>query len=1050
MRDDAGAADSSFPLFINILNQIIHMKNQLLHLKQQRKVLWWLLSLLLCGNVSRAQEISGKVSGDAGETLPGVNVLIEGTTTGTATAADGTYTIKVPNGSTVLVFSFIGYLTQKVPVGNQQTINVSLVPDLKKLEEVIVVGYGTQKKRDVTGAISSINSESIQQRRAVDVFDAMQGQAAGVQVMTESGRPGAGSTIRIRGTATFEGGANPLYVLDGAPVNDIAGVNPNDIESIEVLKDAASASIYGSRSANGVVIVTTKKGSEARPRLDVRYLQTYSQLSHKIPQANARERRLYEIKRGGTGVQLDSLNPSYNADNDYQDLLTRVAKRNQIDLSISGGSKNLSYYAGLGYLNDEGIVINSYAKIFRGRINVDYKPGSKFSYGNRIQFAYRQENRINEGNTLNQGIQRPPTFRVYLPDGTLAPILGGRRNPVAEALLNKNAYDIYEGNIYNYVGYKFTDYLKLTADVNFQGNYTHNLRFAPKLLSSAAPPVNSGSDQRDFDTYWIAQSYLNFEKTFADKHTVTGLLGVSAERWSDQYTRIAGQNYVTESVLTLNSASIITPGDTRTDETRHSMASVFGRLGYSFKGRYMLNVNFRRDGSSRFASGHRWGSYPSASLGWRFSDETFMTWSKSFLDDAKLRASYGITGNERGGNYDYLSRYNFGSSYYNGVSGVVPNSLFGNKELSWEKTGQLNVGMDLAFFSSRLTLVADYYKKTTDDLLYSSPIPTESGFNQVKVNVGSLENEGFELAIGGYPVRNNNLQWNVGLNVSVNRNTVRKLAGGAPMIVAGKWYVQEGGKLGDFYGWEALGVYPYDESNAYDPNWEQLTPNFDTEGKFTGYTANGQPYTGTVQKLYTNGNVLRGGDVIWNNIRKDSLIDDADRMILGNSQPQFYAGIFSQISYKGFSLSFNFYSNWGNKIYNSARRTLNTYQISNLTPEPYVIYNAWTKPGDLTDVPIPRNNGAGNVREVNSNYIEDGSFIRLRNVRLSYDFGNAIVSKLRLKALGIYVYGNNLVTWTNYKWYDPEITSDNPLQLGEDTGTYPRRQEIGFGINAGF
>ncbi|OQP67596.1 SusC/RagA family TonB-linked outer membrane protein [Niastella populi] len=995
--------------------------------------------------MAQTKTVEGTVKDANGIGLNGITISIKGGTGGTSTNADGKFKIMVPGPNAVLVFSSVGFTTKEVPVGAQTEMSVVLSTGNSALDEVVVVGYGTQRKKDVTGAISSISAKQIEERQAIDVLDAMQGQAPGLQIAQESGRPGAGNSVRIRGIGTLQGGADPLYIVDGAQGVNIDGINPNDIESIEILKDAASAAIYGSRSANGVVIITTKKGKEGKPTLDVRYLTSLSQLSHKIPQANAAERRLLERKRSGGGnLNTDSLNPSFNADNDYQDMLTRTANRQQVDVSLGGASRNLNYYGSLGYLSDEGIIINSWAKIMRGRFNIDYKATEKLTYGNRIQFSYQTENRIHEGNTLNQAIQRPPNFRVYFPDGTLAGVIGGRRNPVAEALLRKNEYQILDGNFYNYISYQFLPELKLTVDANVKARYTHHLEFSPRLLSSSND--NDGSDEQDWNTYWMTQAYLNYNKTLGGSHSLTGVIGVSADRNFNRGSEISGTNFVTEEVTTLNSPQVYNIPNTR--EERYTSVSAFGRLGYSFKGKYLFNSNFRADASSKFGKQNRWGYFPSASVGWRFSEEPFMQWAYKYLDEGKIRASYGVTGNDRIGEYDAVRTYTFGSNWYNGISGVAPSATFGNPALSWEETKQTNIGIDLSFFRGRLTFTADYYNKITDKLLYQAPLPYETGFDEVNVNIGSIQNKGLEFVINGYPVKNKDFSWNVIYNMSFNNATIKSLYGGTP-IVSTNWITEEGQRLGNFYGWKALGVYQYDESNAYNDNWEQLTPVF-TGGVFNGYTLDGKAYNGPVNRLRTQGNILKGGDMIWENTVKDSVIDDADRIPLGNAQPKWIAGLANQFSYKNFSLSFNIYVSWGGLLYDRGRQQLTNNLISNVTPDPEYIREAWAQPGDVTRWPVPRNNGMGNARELSSIYLEDASFIRLRNVRLTYSLAKNITSKLKMKGATVYVYGNNLLTWTNYFWYDPEISFNNALQMGQDNGRYPRKREFGAGVNLNF
>jgi len=1001
--------------------------------------------------LAQGTRVSGTVKDAAGKVLPGVSVVVKGTTNGTTTDPDGRFTIDVPNQRSVLVFSLIGHADREEVVGDRRTMELTLTESASNLDEVVVVGYGTQKKRDVTGAISSIQSKQIAERVPQNVFEAIQGQVPGVLVTQESGRPGASNQLIIRGMGTLEGGVTPLYIVDGAQGVNIDGINPADIESIEILRDAASAAIYGSAGGNGVVIITTKKGKEGRAKIDVRYFTSFGKLSRKVPQANAADRRLLDLKRSSTGttsIPSDSLNPGYNADNDYQDMLTQTAMRNQIDLGVSGASKTMNYYGSIGLIKDKGLIINSWANIARARFNMDFKPSDRFAFGTRIQALYQTENRIDEGRTLQQAIQRPPNFRVYFQDGSLAGLIGGRRNPVAEALYNKNNFDIYDVSLYNYISYNILKELKLTVDANVSTSNVHQLVFFAKLNSSANPLNNELQDNTDFHTYWMVQGYLNYNKTIKGNHTITGVLGVSSEQDFSREAEQSGTNLVTETVLTMNSAQVKNPATT--NEERFFKHSYFARLGYSFRGKYLFNSNFRADASSRFGKDSKWGYFPSASVGWRFSEESFMNWSRKYLDDGKFRISYGAIGNDRINAYDAILRYQFGNNYYNGLSGVATASLFGNNKLAWESVNQFDIGTDLSFLKGRISFSADYYNKTTEKLLYSAPLPSNTGFSTVKVNVGSIQNKGFEFVLSGYPVRNKNVSWNASLNMSFNKNTVKELYQGTDLLPGAVWKVSEGGRLGDFYGYRALGVYAYDESNAWTPDYQhQLTPVF-VNNVFTGYTLDGKPYSGAVKQLSTNGLVSKGGDMIWQNNNPDSVIDDNDRLILGNAFPDWIAGLTNTINYKGFTLSFTYYIAWGAEIYNNARVQLNLNATTNVTPEPEYIHGAWWHPGDVTIWPVAKNNAVSNGRAGSSLYIEDGSFIRLRNVRLSYEVPKKIISKVKLQAVNVFLFGNNLITWTNYRWYDPEISLGGALTPGQDSGRFPRKREFGGGININF
>jgi len=1019
---------------------------------QNRRGLTMALGLLLtmiCHVAWSQQTVRGTVTDEAGAGIPGVNVIVQNTTTGTTTDVDGKYTLVVSAGDPVLVFSFIGYKSQTISVGAQSTIDVQMLPDLATLQEVVVVGYGTQAKRDVTGAISSVSAKSIEERQPVDVFEAMQGLAPGVQINTDP-RPGGQPSIRIRGTSTLEGGVEPLYVVDGVPVDNINVINPNDIQSVEILKDASSAAIYGSRSANGVIIITTKKGVKGKPRIDVRYNTLFSTLAHKIEQATADDRRLYDRKRTSSAtipsLPADSLNPARNADNDLQEILTRTAIRHQADLSVSGANDKLNYYTSLGYLGDEGVIVNSWARMARARVNVDYKASERFTFGNRMNFSYEKKNFINEGRVLQQAINRPPTFQLFFPDGTYAPTLGGRRNPLAWATEQVNEYETFGATIYNYLTFQITDDLKFTADFNFRGEFEDHLEFSPLIIEGT-----EGGYENAFDTYWMQQNYLNYDKEFGD-HKINAVLGMSTEKWIDRNMQISGENYVSESVLTTNAIQDKFIDDINNTRSSHAMMGMFARLGYNYKGKYIINGTVRRDGSTRFGAENRWGYFPSGSVGWRFSDEPFMSWAKNVLEDGKFRVSYGETGNERVGNYSHLNLYEFGDNYYNGVLGVVPASTLGNPLLGWETTRQLNIGTDLTLFQNRLSIVADYYVKTTEDLLYQQDLAPELGYEDIYVNAGSIENRGFEFLINAFPLRGGAVRWNVAYNMAFNKSKALNFFEGRPYIHDNRWLIEEGRALGSFYGYRSLGVYPFAESNAWTPQGQRLEPVF-AEGAFTGsYLLDGAAYSGEVKQMsIPGGYVAAGGDMIWRDINGDFVIDDRDRIVLGNAQPDFTAGLINQIDYKGFSLSFNFYVQWGNEIYDYVRYDEGDFNGTNQTPDRVIIQAAWEKPGDVTWVPrVPQARQAGNMREISSIYIENGSFIRLRNARFTYRVNESVTERLKLDGLSVYVYGNNLLTWTNYFWFDPEIPLGSPLEMGIDEGRSPRSRQVGLGINVNF
>ncbi len=1030
----------------------------------------FVLSLLLfCSTTLLAQsgiEITGVISDDMGG-LPGATVKIKGTTNGVLTDVNGEYKLTVPSAESILQISYLGFVTQEVVVNDQKTISVTLREEATQLNEVVVVGYGTMKKRDVTGAITSISSKDIENRLATNVFEAMQGQTAGVQIVSGSGQPGEGSSIRIRGTSSFSDGAvNPLYIVDGAPMDNIDAINPSDIESLEVLKDAASAAIYGSRSANGVIIITTKQGSKNKPIIDIKYDHSWGTLAHKLPQANTRERRLYDTKRrdfflkyrpgnADESIEMlnDSLNVFFNVDNDYQKLGFKTAQKDQLDLSIGGGSDNLKYFINTGYFSEKGIIDRTGYDRLTARVNSDYKASDLLSMGTRVSIAYSKRKGIDEGSFLNSMLTRRPYFSLYYPDGDMVGIFNGQKSPIAQTRYTRNNKEDYTLNFFQFVQLNLTKNLKYRTNLSLSYAATKFKKMTPSILYDENQSNNRGESLNYMNWNWMNEHYLTYNNKFNKVHNVSAMLGVSAQKWSREDEILVGTNSPTDIIYMMNAfAADLDLTKTGTWKYGHSLASIFARMTYDYKGKYLMTANFRRDGSSRFPSKNRWGNFPSISAGWRFSDEKFMTSTKSYLDDAKLRVSYGVTGNEQIGNYDYLMTYSL-STIYDGVGGVGPSRLNVN-DLSWEETSQVNTGLDLSFFKSRLVITADYYDKYTKDLLARYQVPKEWGYDFVMKNIGEVRNRGFEFAISGDIIRSKDFTWNMAFNISKNTTKIEKLAGGVPYIQSGLWRMEEGGKIGDFYGYKALNVFQYSESNAFTDDWKQLTPVFENGTFQNQYLLNGEVYTGTVnQKKMPDGRPFRGGDINWEEAGEpDGVINSDDRKVLGNAQPDFTGGLNTNFTYKNWGLFVSFYYSIGGDLYNFARQDRNSFRFTGTTPEPEVIYNLWTKEGDAALYPRPFNDEFDNARlgQGHSFYVEDGSFLKLRNVRLSYDVPQQLLNVLKMKRLGLYAYINNALTWTKYKGYDPEFSNNSALEMGRDNNRYPRKREFGVGFTMNF
>lgn len=1036
-------------------------------------MLLMLMNLMVSSAFAQATiKVTGVIRDSKGVTLPGVSVRVKGTQLGSLTDIDGKFTIAVPDESSVLVFSYVSFATKEVPVGKTRSFNVTLLDDAVSLNEVVIQGYGqSTKKRDLAGSIATVSAKQISERQPLSLADALEGQMAGVQAVTDGGDPLSTGTVQIRGLSTLGGGNGPLYVIDGVLSDDAAFVNPQDIASIEVLKDAASASIYGVRGANGVIIITTKNGKDGKPSVNVNYYHLFGKLAHKLPTASLKDVTYYrKVDGGGAGagaaLNPDSVSTYDNKDNDYQNLLYRTANKDNVNLTVSGGAKGLLYYTGINYVSDRSIIINSYANSLSTIFNVDYQATDKFKIINHIGASYTNGNSIPVANSAATVFQRNPWVSLYRPDGSLAGYVESKRNPVAYALLQENIPTTYivQDNIQ--ANYLLTKDLRFTT--SFDGKLTdyNQQQFTPLSITSGGTGPNTGSTTLDRKFYYEIQAYFNYNKTFGKDHSLTAVLGYSRDRHTDDGANIALQNYLSE-VIRVSSDATLVPLSTNTTATYSSTESVFTRAQYSYKDKYIINGTYRRDGSSRFGEDNKWGNFGAGGAAWRFSAESFMAWSKNVLDDGKIRASWGVLGSDNTGNngdFLYATLLNFGSGTtttnsgsYNGNNGAYVSPVLGNSTLHWEQTTSENLGMDLTFLKGRLTITPDYYVKKTAGLLSQQVVAEETGEKLAAINLGNIKNHGFELSVTGIPIQKKDFMWTTNANVTFQNAAEITYLSPTAAAIQGSYLIKQGGHIGDFYLLKNLGVYQYNVSNAYDGSGNRLTPvGVNTAGTTaTGYLEpDGSTYSGAIHQMMRNGKVLIGGSTIWQDTNNDFTIDENDRQVLGNGIPKAYFGFNNYITYKGFSLNILFNASFGNKIYNSVANSLNT-ESSNYTPPTVVsIYGAWRKPGDIAIYPdyssAVKDTYGSIANGENSLYLESGSFIRLTSAKLTYAFSPKLISKIKARTFNVYMYGNNLVTWTNYSWYDPEFSVTNFLQPGLDTGKYPRRREVGLGVVIGF
>ena len=1018
------------------------------------------LPMRLGGQSATNITVAGRVTDEAG--LPVVGAVVSQTDDSTGkkasvTNTEGRFTVQgIQNGASMSV-NCLGY-APAVFTASTKAVEIILSEEINQLEQAVVVGYGTIRKRDLTGAVVSLLPKEIENKIATDVFEAMQGQVAGVQIVINSGTPGAGAEVKVRGISTFGDGAAPLYVVDGIPVDDPSTVNPEDIQSIEILKDAASAAIYGSRAANGVILITSKKGTPGRPRLQAKYQFSTNVLANCIDLTTPEQFRYYDRVRKSLGEtnlssDVDPYNRFRNNPYNIMDYLFRPSQKHQLNVSASGGQRNTYYYAGLGFISEDGVVVNSGIKKATMNLSLSYDAAPKVRLTHKLFASYSNRHGLySESDLLYQLYGWVPYWNIFLADGSYMHNIENRNSPLTIAMESSSTRQVVTTSLQNKAEITLAKNLTLTSTLSASFNSNRNQTYkGTSLLGTTASDKTKGTDSGWYTYSALNENYLNWSYK-KGPHSLTALLGTSAHYWQTDYVKITGLDYSTDEHYTINFASDIKVAETTSTISAHSLVSGYTRLTYSLFEKYLFAANLRADASSRFGKNKKWGTFPSVSTGWRFSEEPFMQWAFGILTDGKIRASYGVTGNDAIGNYDARMIYSPGN-FYEGVSGIAPSRL-GNPELGWETTRQVDLGADLSFFNNRLSFTFDWYNKNTTDLLYQAQLPKETGYSTITRNVGAMNNKGLEYTVTASILRQTNWKWDVTVNFATNNAVVKKLADGVPFFTGSNCiYVRENSRVAEFWGYAHENIFQYDESNAFTPEWKQLTPVFDN-GSFTGtYLLNGEPYTGEVkQKSYSDGTVFKGGDVNWKEpaSSRNGVIDPDDRQKIGCAQPDWFGGMNTTLTWKSLSLYVSMYWSLGGQIYYLNRKARNSYQLSGTAPEPHVIYNMWTQPGDIAIYPRPVNSVEYNRIGPADFWIEDASYVKLRNVKLTYKFPRALVRKAKLKDVTASGSGNNLLTWTAYTGFDPEFSGASALSFGIDYNRYPRKREFGFGLNVAF
>ncbi|CAM1373249.1 SusC/RagA family TonB-linked outer membrane protein [Tenacibaculum xiamenense] len=1002
-----------------------------------------ILTIFSLQNLSAQKSIKGKVKDTEGNGLPGVTVLIKNTSIGTSTDFDGNYNFKVSNNldKATVVFSYVGMKTREVKYTGQKVINITLKENANRLNEIVVVGYGTVKKGDVTGSVSSVKDVLIKKSKTPNLFDAIQGRIAGVNITSQSGEPGAQVSFNIRGSNSIYGSGSPLFVIDGVQIdiepNEVASsgvgavanfdplatINPQDIESIEVLKDASATAIYGSRGANGVILITTKGGQKGKLTFDYTSSVGFATPTKKIDVITPEEYLIYrELRNPGNsftnledGTPRDFTNiPSHN----WQDEALRTGLINNHFISATGGTGKTSYSTTVGFLEQEGVIIeNNYSK-YNISLKATHRQSKNLKFGFNLSTAFTESNGVANsgggGDEFNGVVQylviANPWELQDLSENELAS--NDFLSPLA--LIHqgekKLRFNRTIGSLYG--EYKITKGLQLrsTLGTSVSGSKLQEFHTSASRFGNR---WNGRALLRQIDTYsYNFSNTLTYNKKFNNHHSLNLLGGLeffkyNREGFFNDITNFENQE------LGVNDISIGQVfKDYGSDRIISKRMSYFSRLNYRLNEKYLFTFNFRADGSDKFGENNRWGYFSGGAFAWRAHRENFLKDIKE-INELKLRLSYGQTGNERIPPFTFASRLD--NTFYasnDGLDfGLSPVSA-GNPDLKWETTTQFDAGLDLALFNDRVRVTFDYYKKLTEDLLIDAPVPAQSGFNSQWRNLGSVENEGYELSLSTVNIKTPNFTWRTDFNISTNRNTVKDLGNTEfiPTIVSGGWITNPGRvivgqPIGIMYGFVFDGI--HQEGN--------------TEG--------GTP--GTIRYKDLNG---------------DGVIDEAnDRTIIGNSNPKHVGGINNSLSFKNFDLSFFFQWSYGNDVFNAAKLRTNGLQpYMNITRDFYE--NAWTPENASNIAPA-----FGNVAAVPSSYfVEDASFLRLKTVNLSYNFPEKFFEDVQIQGVRLFVSANNLLTFTNYSGFDPEVSSNNPLIRGFERFSYPRSRTVTMGVNIKF
>lgn len=1023
--------------------------------------------------------VSGVVRGPDGQPLADISVMIKGTSRGTTTKADGSFTL-LASKNEMLMISGVEYETIELKIGDKTTFNITLKNKPTNLDDVIIIGYGTTKKGDVTGSVSKAPIENMQKAPVRSFDEALAGRVAGVNVSSVDGQPGSAINITIRGANSITQDNSPLYVIDGFPIEspDNNFLNPADIESLEVLKDASATAIYGSRAANGVIIITTKKGKAGPPVVTFRTSYGIQKDVNRMKLMSPYEFVKYQLEKNPADATNIYLSEGRTLDYyktvpeiDWQDELFRTAPISNHSLSVSGGNNTTRYYVSGNSFDQDGVIINSAYKRYQGSMSLDQTFNTKLKGGVYINYAYNKQSGISPSTPESNSSTAATLFSVYgyrnfslggtndlsdqLFDQFIDPTIDMRINPVLnqQHLLREN---LRKNTIINaYLDYAILPQLKLkiTAGINTstiqnnQFNDTFTVYGNPRTLQGSVNGIN-GSVIFNESTTWINENTLTYNLKIKKDHQFTLLGGFTQSENKSSRHGSAATN-LPNSDHGISGLDQGTPQTVQAYSSSWGLVSFLGRADYKFRNKYLVTLSWRADGSSKFAPDNRWGYFPSGAIAWNFSREKFSkNWR--FLSDGKLRASYGLTGNNRVGDFSYLPAMNTaynpqGYTFGNNTSlGTIPSNI-GNASLKWETTEQYNIGTDLSFLNNRLSFTADVYRKTTRDLLLYANIPLSLGYANALRNIGSVRNQGLELSISSVNINTRDFTWKTSFNISFNKSKILKLTENQESMTSAApfdnyfktipaFISEAGNQLGMMYGYIWEGVYQYSDFDV------------STTGNYV-----------LKDNVATNGNTrsaIQPGDIKFRDINGDLTVDSKDYAIIGRGLPVHTGGFTNDLTYKNFDLNLFFQWSYGNDIINANRYIFEGNILGRSNLNQFAGYeNRWTPENSHSNMPRAGFGGSGpsTPTGTNSRVIEDGSYLRLKTVQLGYNFSPKLLSSIKIKSCRIYVAGQNLVTWTNYSGVDPEVSIFNSvLTPGVDYSAYPRPRTMTIGANITF